>query len=403
MITSVAVCALVTRMKYSSLVDKVKGGSADVWDSHYSAIAARDRGEDIIVLSVGDPDFDTPEGIIDAATRAMQSGDTHYTSIKGHGDLRACIAARHEQSSGQSVEKDNVIITSGGQNALFTTTQCICDTGDEVIVLQPMYVTYEATIKAAGASLVPVVLDADSGFSLDVDILKAAITSKTRAIYFATPSNPTGITLKQHELQAIAEIAIEHDLWVVADEVYCNFVFENDFHHIVSIPGMSERTVTINSLSKSYAMTGWRVGWAIGPRELIDNIEKLALCMLYGLPGFIQQAGLYALQHCEKESRAMRDIYRQRRDRLVKAFDAIPGLRALTPDAGMFLMVDVRGVGLSAPEFVQRLLERAGVSVLDATAFGASAAGFVRVSYTAADELLDEAMSRIARFVDTLD
>ena len=138
MITSVAVCALVSGMKYSSLVEKVKGGSADVWDSHYAAVTARNSGEDVIVLSVGDPDFDTPKGVIDAATRAMQSGDTHYTSIKGHDDLRRCIAERHCQSSGQKVDLDNVIITSGAQNALFTTTQCICDVGDEVIVLQPM-------------------------------------------------------------------------------------------------------------------------------------------------------------------------------------------------------------------------------------------------------------------------
>ncbi len=389
-------------MKYSSLVEKIKGGSADVWDSHYAAVAARKRGEDVIVLSVGDPDFDTPTGVVDAATRAMQTGDTHYTSIKGHDDLRACIAERHSRSSGQPVDLDNVIITSGGQNALFAVSQCICDVEDEVIVLQPMYVTYEATIKAAGATLVPVVLDIDSGFSLDAAKLRAAITARTRAIYFATPSNPTGITLKPHELQVIAAIAIEHDLWVVADEVYCEFVFAKDFHHIVSMAGMEDRTVTINSLSKSYAMTGWRVGWAIAPKELIDNIEKLALCMLYGLPGFIQQAGLYALQYCEKDSRAMRDVYRQRRDRLVKAFDAIPGLQPLNPDAGMFLMVDVRGTGLTAPNFVQQLLEQAGVSVLDATAFGASAAGFVRVSYSAADHLLDEAVSRIAGFVDTL-
>lgn len=389
-------------MKFSSLVERVKGGSADVWDSHYEAVAAKKRGEDVIVLSVGDPDFNTPGSIIDAATRAMLAGDTHYTSIKGHDDLRRCIADRHRQSSGQEVDLDNVIITSGGQNALFATTQCICDAGDEVIVLQPMYVTYEATIKATGATLVPVVLDVESGFSLDIDKLKDAITTKTRAIYFATPSNPTGITLKQDELQAIAELAIEHDLWVVADEVYSEFVFENDFHHISSLPGMAERTITINSLSKSHAMTGWRVGWAIAPVALIDNIEKLALCMLYGLPGFIQQAGLHALQHCQQESRAMRDIYRRRRDRMVESFDAIPGLLPLKPDAGMFLMVDVRSTGLSAPEFVHQLFDQVGVSVLDATAFGASAAGFVRVSYTCADDLLDEAVSRIAKFVDTL-
>jgi len=389
-------------MKYSSLIERVSGSSADVWDSHYEAVAAKKRGEDVIVLSVGDPDFATPPAVIEAAERAMREGDTHYTSIKGNNELRSCIAANHQQSSDQAVDLDNVILTSGAQNALFAVTQCISEVGDEVIVLQPMYVTYEATIQATGAKLVPVVLDVASGFSLDVDALRQAITPATCAIYFATPSNPTGITLKLEELKPIAELAIQHDLWVVADEVYNDFVFENEFHHIASLPGMAERTVTIGSMSKSYAMSGWRVGWAIAPHQLIENMERLALCMLYGLPGFIQQAGLHALKHCRQDMIDMREIYRRRRDMLIEAFGNIPGLQALKPDAGMFIMVDVRGTGLTAPEFVRRLYAHCGVSVLDATAFGASAAGFVRVSYTTDDEQLADAMTRIADFVSAI-
>ncbi|MDH5354299.1 MAG: aminotransferase class I/II-fold pyridoxal phosphate-dependent enzyme [Gammaproteobacteria bacterium] len=388
-------------MKYSSLIDRVSGSTADVWDSHYAAVEAGKNGEDVIILSVGDPDFATPAAVIEAATDAMNGGDTHYTSIKGNNALRSCIAERHQQSSGQVVDLNNVIITSGAQNALFGVTQCISEAPDEIIVLQPMYVTYEATIQATGAKLVPVVLDVESGFSLDIEKLKAAISANTRAIYFATPSNPTGITLKQYELMAIAELAIEHDLWVVSDEVYKDFVFDNEFHHIASLPGMAERTVTIGSMSKSYAMSGWRVGWAIAPAGLVDNLEKLALCMLYGLPGFIQQASLYALLNCEQDMLDMREIYQRRRDLLVDKFSAIPGLKALKPDAGMFLMVDVRGTGLSAPEFVKQLYDQTRVSVLDATAFGASAAGFVRVSYTVEDSLLDDAMKRIACFIES--
>jgi len=389
-------------MKYSSLIDRISGSAADVWNSHYNAIAAKKRGEDVIILSVGDPDFATPVAVIEAATRAMHSGDTHYTSIKGNAELRNQIAKRHTQSSDQAVSADNIIITSGAQNALFGITQCIAEAGDEIIVLQPMYVTYEATIQATQAKLIPVVLDVESGFSLDAEKLKNAITDKTRAIYYASPSNPTGITLKPKELQVIAELAIEHDLWVVADEVYCDLVFDNDFHHIASLPGMAERTVTVGSMSKSYAMTGWRVGWAIAPIQLIKNLETLALCMLYGLPGFIQQAALHALQHCEQDMLSMRDIYQRRRDLLYEAFTAIPGLDALKPDAGMFIMVDVRGTGLSAPEFVKQLYDFAKVSVLDATAFGASAEGFVRVSYTSNAAVLEEAMGRIANFVESL-
>jgi arginine:pyruvate transaminase len=208
--------------------------------------------------------------------------------------------------------------------------------------------------------------------------------------------------LTRDELQAIADVAIEHDLWVVADEVYSDIVFESEFHHMAALPGMAERTVTISSLSKSYAMTGWRVGWAVGPTALIRNLEKLSLCMLYGLPGFIQQAGCYALKNAGKDRDAMREIYRQRRDLLLREFESIPELKALKPDAGMFLMVDVRGTGLSAPDFVQQLYQYCGVSVLDASAFGASAEGFVRISYTIAEADLLEASRRIRTFIDSL-
>ena len=389
-------------MKFSSLTDRVKGGAADVWDMHYLAIKARDRGEDVIVLSVGDPDFATPDAVIEKALQAMRAGDTHYTSILGHVELRETIAERHRDSSGQAIEAANVITTSGAQNALFACSLCLLDAGDEAIVLQPMYVTYEATVQAPGATLVPVVLDAANGFRLDRDTLQAAITERTRAIFYASPSNPTGIALNREELELIADLAIRNDLWVVADEVYADFVFEGEFNHIASLPGMFERVVTIGSMSKSYAMSGWRLGWVIAPLEMIANLEKLALCMLYGLPGFVQQASAHALQHCGGDMKHMRDVYRQRRDYLFNALAAMPGLEPLLPDAGMFIMVNVIGTGLSAPEFVRSLYEATGVSVLDGTAFGASAEGYVRVSYTVGEAELQEACVRIKSFLETL-
>ncbi|MGB5327430.1 MAG: aminotransferase class I/II-fold pyridoxal phosphate-dependent enzyme [Gammaproteobacteria bacterium] len=389
-------------MKFSSLTDRVKGGAADVWDMHYLAKQAKGLGEDVIVLSVGDPDFPTPDAVIDKALQAMREGDTHYTSILGHDELRESIAQQHRSSSGQAIEASNIITTSGAQNALFACSLCLLDPGDEAIVLQPMYVTYEATIQAPGATLVPVVLDAGSGFRLDRDALQAAITERTRAIFYASPSNPTGIALNLEELEYIAQLARQHDLWVIADEVYANFVFEGEFSHIASLPGMSERTVTIGSMSKSYAMSGWRVGWVIAPQELIANLEKLALCMLYGLPGFIQQAAAYALQNCAPDLQLMREIYHRRRDYLFDAFSAMPGLQPLLPDAGMFMMVNVLGTDMNSPEFVRALYSATGVSVLDATAFGASAEGYVRVSYTVSDAELEEACRRIKSFVENI-
>ncbi len=389
-------------MKFSSLTDRIKGSAADVWDSHYAAMQARRRGEDVIVLSVGDPDFATPAPIVEAAVSALRGGDTHYTGVIGNPELRQCIAQQHQAACGQVVSEDNVAITSGAQNALFATSLCIGEKDDEIIVLQPMYVTYEATIQASAATLVPVVLDAENGFRLDAGRLREAVTPRTQAIFYASPSNPTGITLKPNELQSIADIAIEHDLWVVADEVYANIVFESEFHHIAELPGMAERTISIGSMSKSYAMTGWRTGWLIAPESLIKNIDKLALCMLYGLPGFIQQASLYALENSAEAMMEMREIYRWRRDLLLQELQAIPELRPLKPDAGMFLMADVRDTGLETAEFVKQLYRQTGVSVLDATAFGASAKGFVRISYTTGEAELKEACRRIAQFIESL-
>lgn len=354
------------------------------------------------MLSVGDPDFATPEPVVDKALQAMREGDTHYTSISGHATLRECIAERHHARTGQVVSAENVITTSGAQNALFACSLCLLDAGDEAIVLQPMYVTYEATVQAAGAKLVPVVLDAKNGFRLDREALEAAITESTRAIFYASPSNPTGIALNQQELGFIAEVARRHDLWIVADEVYTDFVFDGEMHHIASQPAMYEHVITLGSMSKSYAMSGWRLGWAVAPTEMVENMEKLALCMLYGLPGFVQQAAEHALRHCAADVERMREIYRQRRDLLFEAFSAMPGLQPLLPDAGMFIMVNVLGTGLSSHEFASELYHATGVSVLDATAFGASAAGYVRVSYTVNEAELEQACRRIGQFVESL-
>ena len=389
-------------MRYSALTERVRGDAADAWDLHYEAKQARGRGEDVIVLSVGDPDFATPQGIVDKAFEAIQEGDTHYTSIAGHEELREVIAARHRERSGQAITADHVITTSGAQNALFACSMCLLDPGDEAIVLQPMYVTYEATVQAPGATLVPVVLDADNGFRLSREALAKAITPRTRAIFYASPSNPTGIALNKEELGFIAELAVEHDLWVVADEVYADFVFDDKFLPTASHKELDGRVITIGSMSKSYAMSGWRLGWVIAPLEMIAHMDKLALCMLYGLPGFVQQAGHYALKNCQAELEHMRDVYRDRLLKLHAAFSAMPGLEPLMPEAGMFMLLDVRGTGLSVPDFAQRLYDAKGVSVLDATAFGASAAGHVRISATVADAELDEAIRRIGQFVEEI-
>ncbi len=208
--------------------------------------------------------------------------------------------------------------------------------------------------------------------------------------------------LHRGELEIIAELARQYDLWVIADEVYSDFVYDEVSQHLASLPGLDDRCITIGSMSKSYAMSGWRLGWVVGPEELLAHINKLCLCMLYGLPGFVAQAALHALQHCRDDMLNMKAIYRRRRDYLYEQFSSMPGVQPLLPDAGMFIMLNIRDTGLSGADFVRDLYHKTGVSVLDATAFGASAEGYVRVSFTPSDEQLADACGRIRHYLEQL-
>ncbi|MDT4789819.1 LL-diaminopimelate aminotransferase [compost metagenome] len=389
-------------MRFASLVKKMAGPGTAAWDIHYAAIAAQRAGEDVIVLSIGDPDIATPEPITNAAIEALQAGDTHYCDVAGRPELRQAIADLHGRLTGQAVSADSAILVAGAQNGLYAAARCLLEEGDEVIVFDPVYVTYEATLKASGANLVRVPCPAEGGFRPDLAALRAAISERTRAIFFANPNNPTGVVLDARELEAIAELARQHDLWVVVDEVYESLAFEQPHLYFATLPGMRERTVSIGSLSKSHAMTGWRTGWVVACPELVAHIENLALNMLYGLPGFVQEAALAAVLAYDQVTHDMRELYRRRRDLVLDALDGCAPLKVLKPQAGMFVLLDVRGSGLSSLDFAWQLFRATGVAVLDAEAFGPAAAGFVRLSYTLGEEQLTEACARIRRFASGL-
>ncbi|WP_339719538.1 aminotransferase class I/II-fold pyridoxal phosphate-dependent enzyme [uncultured Paraglaciecola sp.] len=388
-------------MRYTPLTQAIQGETVDAWDIHFKATSLKEKDDSVIVLSIGDPDFDTPPTVVESAVQGLRTGDTHYVEIEGREELREVIATAHQSRSGQVVTKENVIMLAGAQNALFASSMCILEPGDEAIVLQPMYVTYEACIQLTGATLVPVAMDKHNGFCLDYTALKNAITDKTKAIYFATPNNPSGLMLTQDELQFIADLAIKHDLWVVSDEVYSQTVFEGQHISISGLDNMAERTITLNSLSKSHAMTGWRVGWAIGPSTLIKHLSNLSLCMLYGLAGFVQQAAYTALTDPEAlaESERMRTTYQRRRDRLVKCFHQHNNLSCITPQASMFLLVNVSETGFTAQQFAESLFEQQKIGVLPATAFGACTSDYIRISYVVDDQQLEEACTRIDNFM----
>ncbi|MGF6690188.1 arginine:pyruvate transaminase [Metapseudomonas resinovorans] len=384
-------------MRFSDLTQRIAGDGAAAWNIHYRALERQARGDDILLLSVGDPDFDTPQPIVQAAIDSLLNGNTHYSDVRGKFALRQRIAAWHNQRSGQNVDTDQVVVLAGAQCALYCVVQCLLNPGDEVIVAEPMYVTYEAVFGACGAKVIPVPVRSENGFRILAEDVAAAITPRTRALALNSPHNPSGASLPRTTWEALAELCIAHDLWMISDEVYSELLFEGEHISPASLPGMAERTATINSLSKSHAMTGWRVGWVVGSEALAGHLENLALCMLYGSPDFVQDAACIALEARLPELGAMREAYRQRRDLVCASLEGCPGLRALKPDGGMFVMVDIRPTGLSAQDFADRLLDNHGVSVLAGEAFGPSAAGHIRLGLVLGSEPLQEACRRIAR------
>jgi arginine:pyruvate transaminase len=389
-------------MRFSNLTQRIAGDGAAAWEIHYRALALQEQGKDILLLSVGDPDFDTPVPIVQAAIDSLLAGNTHYAEVRGKRALRESIAKRHRQRSGQVVDADQVVVLAGAQCALFSVAQCVLNPGDEVIVAEPMYVTYEAVFGACGAVVIPVPVRSENGFRVLPEDVAARITPRTRALALNSPHNPSGASLPRNTWQALAELCIAHDLWLICDEVYSELLFEGEHISPASLPGMAERTATLNSLSKSHAMTGWRVGWVVAPQSLAGHLENLALCMLYGSPDFIQDAAVVALETQLPELEAMRLAYRQRRDLVCECLADCPGVRALKPDGGMFVMVDIRETGLSAQAFADRLLDRHGVSVLAGEAFGPSAAGHIRLGLVLGAASLREACQRIVRCANEL-
>ncbi|QZP31310.1 pyridoxal phosphate-dependent aminotransferase [Pseudomonas sp. DR48] len=389
-------------MRYSALTQRIAGDGAAAWQIHDRALEMREQGIDVLLLSIGDPDFDTPPPIVQAAIDSLHAGHTHYPEVRGSRGLRSSIARRHRQRSGQAVDADHVIVFPGAQCAVYSVAQCLLDPGDEVIVAEPMYVTYEGVFGACGAKVVPVAVRPQNGFRVDPADIAALITPKTRVILLNSPNNPSGASLPLETWRVLAALCVRHDLWLISDEVYSDLLFEGEHTSPASLPGMAERTATINSLSKSHAMSGWRVGWSIGPKTLAEHLVNLSLCMLFGIPDFIQNAAQLALDEDLPEVAQMREEYRQRRDLVCSMLDGSAGIRAIKPDGGMFVMVDVRPTGLCAQRFAERLLEGYGVSVLAGEAFGPSAAGHIRIGLVVDQMKLADACQRIASCAEQL-
>lgn len=389
-------------MKYADRVARLAGEAANAWEIHSIALERVRNGEDIILLSVGNTDFASPEVAVEEAHASLLRGRTNYPEMMGERPLREAIAKQQQQRTGVVTNPKHVIVTQGAQNALFAVAQCLLDPGCEVIVPEPMYVTYPATIEGTGATLVSVPSHAKNNFHPTIQDLSAAVTERTSAIFLATPNNPTGAVYSQQELEDIAKLCLQHDLWLVSDEVYSLLSFDNPHVSSATLEGMADRTVIISSLSKSHAMAGWRLGWAIVPDELAVHMERLTLCSTYGTPTFIQDAAVAAIESAPDGVDGMKETYDRRRQWFCASMDALPGLACRKPEGGMFAMVDVRDSGLSTQEFAHRLLNDQRIATLPADAFGPSAKGFLRLNLAVSDSKLEEVSSRMETFVNGL-
>lgn len=371
----------------------------DGWEVHFEAMTRKEAGEPIIMLSVGDHDFDTPGETVKACVASVRSGHHHYTQLPGVPRLREAMAKASTRCTGVATSADQVIVTPGGQLALYAAVQGTLDRGDHAIVVAPYYATYPGTFRAAEADFTVVEAEAADGFQPRVEAIRAALKPNTRAILLNTPNNPTGAIYSRASLEAIAKLCVEHDLWLLSDEVYWTLA---EGHHVSprSLPGMAERTLVINSLSKSHGMTGWRIGWLTGPESMITLLVSLNLVTTYGLTDFVQQAAAAALEN-GYGVKEIADTYNGRR----KVFlDAIRGLNDITvrgSEGGMYVMLDISAIERDDEKFAWALLDAEKVGVMPGSSFGDAAAQHIRISLCQPDDVLLEAATRLRRFASS--
>jgi len=378
-------------------------GTESAFEVSARARALEATGRSIIHLQIGEPDFDTPANVREAAKRALDEGATHYAPFPGIPQLREAIAEDATARKGFPVTPDRVFVTVGGKGVMLYAILGLIDPGDEAIVPDPGYPIYESLVRFVGGTPVPIPIRMENDFRLDVDELAALITPKTRMIVINSPANPTGGVLTRGDLERIAELARRHDLVVLADEIYGRILYDGEEHvSIASLPGMAERTIVLDGFSKTFAMTGWRLGYAIVPEWLVQTYGQLVINTISCAPTFAQVGAVEALRGPQDDVDAMVVEFRARRDLIVDGLNAIPGIRCLRPTGAFYAFPDISGTGLTGAELAERLLQEAGVCVLSGTAFGGVGRDHVRISYANSRENLAEALRRIAAFVDEL-
>ena len=357
------------------------------------------EGMDVIHLEIGEPDFNSPSNIVDAGKRALDEGYTNYSPSPGYPELRERIANEIRETRGVSVTGDNVVVTPGGKPIMFFLMMAVVDPGDEVLYPNPGFPIYESMISFVGGVPVPMQLHESKDFNIDVDEIAGQITGRTKLMVINSPNNPCGSIIPQEDLERLSELAREHDIIVLSDEIYSKFLYEGEHHSVSTFPDMRDRTIILDGFSKSYAMTGWRIGYGVMPLELVEPISRLATNSVSCTASFTQMAALEALSGPQDDSYAMVAEFKRRRDIIVEGLNQIKGIRCRVPKGAFYVFPNIEDTGMSSQQFADDLLNKAGVACLTGEAFGEYGDGFVRFSFANSTENIEKALDRIERFV----
>jgi len=370
-------------------------GTESAFEVLARAKALERQGKQIVHLEIGEPDFDTPPHIKEAAKRALDDGATHYGPSAGLPELREAIAKHVSETRGIPVSADQVVVTPGAKPIMFFTIMALVGQGDEVIYPNPGFPIYESVINFVGGKPVPIPLRESSEFGFDLDLFEKAVSSRTKLIIINSPENPTGGVLDRAQIERIAAIAARHQIPVLSDEIYRQFLYEGEFVSILEMPGLHRQTILLDGFSKSYAMTGWRLGYGVFPPELVEHITRLMVNSASCTASFVQLAGIAALQGEQAAVGRMVAEFKRRRDILVDGLNKLPGVKCLRPRGAFYVFPNITGTRRSSAEVAERLLNEAGVAALSGAAFGAHGEGYLRFSYANSEANLRAALDRM--------
>ena len=389
-------------MRYASITDRLAHLGSGRWALHLAARRMKAAGEEIIELTIGEPDLAPDKALLDEAARAMYAGRTRYSNGRGEPPVLQALVDKYSKRR-PGVTERNFLCFPGTQTALYGVMTGLVEAGDGVLVGDPLYATYEGVIASTGAHMIPVPLRPEKKFHLQAEDLERAMTPEARVLLLNTPHNPTGAVLTAAEIVKIGEVCRRHDLWIVCDEVYEQLIFEGTpFASPFDLPELVERTIVVSSISKSHAAPGFRSGWAAGPEEFCERLLPVSETMLFGVQPFISDMTAMALSQHFDTADVMRENYRRRAEIVAAMFAGSNLVKPMPPEGGMFILLDVTSTGLGGEEFAWELLHQEKVAVMPGSSFGDQAAGFLRISLTMPDDVLETAMGRIGDLANRL-